>query len=216
MHGPSGIGVLVAGPVRFRPGGKEPSMLSRSVFARYLLVAIVSAFVAMATAATAVTAHNDGFNERILNCIETRDANSDQCLAALEVSPVDSNFFRVLADNLDNMPAKEDPQPEVDIYALVKECAATQDFESDECVVALEQSGLSLDEFKAKFAAKLSYLAKKDQMTAMMKTCLELKASLNGKSADELHDLVEKVNYACRKALVESHMNPAQFWNKYR
>jgi hypothetical protein len=30
-------------------------MLSRSVFARYLLVAIVSAFVAMATAATAVT-----------------------------------------------------------------------------------------------------------------------------------------------------------------
>ena len=52
-------------------------MLSRSVFARYLLVAIVSAFVAMATAATAVTAHNDGFNERILNCIETRDAGSE-------------------------------------------------------------------------------------------------------------------------------------------
>src|SRR5438445_3138750 len=216
MHGPSGIGVLVAGPVRFRPGGKELSMLSRSVLARYLLVAIVSAFVATATAATAVTAHNDGFNERIVNCFDSRDAGSDECLAALEVSPVDSNFFRVLADNLDNVPAKEDPQPEVDVYALVKECAATQDLESEECVVALEQSGLSLDEFKAKFAAKLSYLAKKDQMTAMMKTCLELKASLNGKSADELHDLVEKVNYACRKALVESHMNPAQFWTKYR
>ena len=191
-------------------------MLSRSVFARYLLVAIVSAFVAMATAATAVTAHNDGFNERILNCIETRDANSDQCIAALEVSPVDSNFFRVLADNLDNMPAKEEPKPEVDVYALVKECAAAGDLESEECVVALEQSGLSLDDFKAKFAAKLGYLAKKDQMTAMMKTCLELKASLNGKSADELHDLVEKVNYACRKALGESHMSAAQFWNKYR
>lgn len=188
-------------------------MLSRSVFARYLLVAIVSAFVAMATA---VTAHNDGFNERIVNCFDSRDANSDQCLAALEVSPVDSNFFRVLADNLDNMPAKEEPKPEVDVYALVKECATTGDFESEECVVALEQSGLSLDDFKAKFAAKLGYLAKKDQMTAMMKTCLELKASLNGKSADELHDLVEKVNYACRKALVESHMNPAQFWTKYR
>jgi len=28
-------------------------------------------------------------------------------------------------------------------------------------------------------------------MTAMMKTCLELKASLNGKSAVDLHDLVE-------------------------
>jgi hypothetical protein len=191
-------------------------MLSRSVFARYLLVAIVSAFVAMATAATAVNANNNGFNERILNCIETRDANSDQCLAALEVSPVDSNFFRVLADNLDNMPAKEEAQPEVDVYALVKECAATQDLESEECVVALEQSGLSLGEFKAKFAAKLGYLAKKDQVTSMMRTCLELKAKLNGKSSDELHDLVEKINYACRKALTESHMNPAQFWAKYR
>src|SRR5881628_78056 len=124
---------------------KEPSMLSRSVFARYLLVAIVSAFVAMATAATAITAHNDGFNERILSCVETRDANSDQCIAALEVSPVDSNFFRVLADNLDNMPAKEEPRPEVDVYALVKECAATQDLESEACVVALQQSGLTLD-----------------------------------------------------------------------
>ena len=192
-------------------------MLSRPVIARYLLVAIVSAFVAMATAASmTATAHNDGFNERILNCIETHDANSDQCIAALEASPVDSNFFRVLADNLDNMPPKEESKPEVDVYALVKECAATQDLDSEECAVALEQSGLSLDEFKAKFAAKLAYLAKTDQMTAMMRNCLDLKAKLNGKSADELHDLVEKINYACRKALVESHMNPAQFWTKYR
>jgi len=191
-------------------------MLSRSVFARYLLVAIVSAFVAMATAATAVTAHNDGFNERILNCIETRDANSDQCLAALEVSSVDSNFFRVLGDNLDNLPAKEDPKPEVDLYALVKECAATQNLESEECVVALEQSGLSLDEFKAKFAAKLGYAAKKAHMTEKMQACLELKKSLNGKTADELSDLVEKVNYVCRKALVESQMSAGQFWSKYR
>src|SRR3989449_4788442 len=199
-------------PVRW----KEPSMLSRSVFARYILVAIVSAFVAMATAATAVTAHNDGFNERIVNCVETRDANSDQCIAALEVSPVDSNFFRVLADNLDNMPAKEEPKPEVDLYALVKECAATQDLESEECVVALEQSGLSLDEFKAKIAAKLGYVAKKDQMTEKMKACLELKKSLNGKSADDMSDLVEKINYVCRKALVESQLSAGQFWSKYR
>jgi hypothetical protein len=191
-------------------------MLSRSVFGRYLLVAIVSTFVALATAATAVTAHNDGFNERILNCIDTGDANSDQCRTALEVSPVDSSFFRALADNLDNMPAKEESKPEVDVYALVKVCATTQNLESEECVVALDQSGLSLDDFKAKFAAKLGYLATKDQMTAMMKTCLELKATLNGKSPEDLKDLVEKVNYACRKALVESHMNPAQFWTKYR
>src|SRR2546430_5523188 len=192
-------------------------MLSRPVIARYLLVAIVSAFVAMATAASmTATAHNDGFNERILNCIETHDANSDQCIAALQVSPVDSKFFRVLADNLDNMPQKEEPKPEVDLYALVKECAATQDFESDACVVALEQSGLSLDEFKAKFSAKLGYAAKKDQLTEKMKACLELKAKLNGKSPDEISDLVEKINYVCRKALVESHLSAGQFWSTYR
>lgn len=196
-------------------------MLSRSVFGRYLMVSIVSALVAMAAAATAVTAHNDGFNERILNCIETRDANSDQCKAALEVSPVDSNFFRVLADNLDNTPAKEEPKqeepkPEVDVYALVRQCAATRNLDSDECAVALEQSGLTPDEFKAKFAAKLEYFAKKDEMTAKMKSCLELKAKLNGKSVDELADLVEKVNYVCRKALVESHLSAGEFWSKYR
>src|SRR5439155_5819874 len=150
LHGRAAGGVLIAGPAFFRSGGKECWMLSRSACARSLLVAIVSAFVAIATGASGVTAHNDGFNERILNCIETRDANSDQCLAALEVSPIDSNFFRVLADNLDNMPAREEPKPEVDLYALVKQCAATQNLDSDECVVALEQSGLSLDEFRAK------------------------------------------------------------------
>ena len=191
-------------------------MLPRSSFARYALVAAVAALVALALAAPAANANNNGFNERLIGCVESRDAMSDQCIAALQISTVDSNFFRVLAENLDNMPAKEEPQPEVDLYSLVKECAATQDLESEECVVALEQSGLSLDEFKAKFAAKLGTLAKKDQMTAMMKTCLELKASLNGKPSDELYDLVEKVNYACRKALVESHMNPGQFWSKYR
>jgi hypothetical protein len=193
-------------------------MLSCTVFARYLLVAIVSAFVAMAAAATAVTAHNDGFNERILNCFETRDANSDQCRAALEVSPVDSNFLRVLAENLDNLPAREEPKPEVDLYTLVKACAATHNFEGDECVAAVEQSGLSLDEFRAKFAAKLGTdkIAKKDQVTEKMKACLELKASLNGKAPQELSDLVEKVNYVCHKALVESRMSAGQFWAKYR
>ena len=191
-------------------------MLPRSAFTRYAIVAALAALVALALAAPAATAHNDGFNERLANCVETRDANSEQCLAALEVSTVDSNFFRVLADNLDNMPAKEEPKPEVDVYALVKECAATADLESEACVAAQEQTGLSLDEFKAKFAAKLGYFVKKDEMTATMKTCLEYKAKLNGKSAAELSDLVEKVNYVCRKALLESHMSAGQFWNKYR
>jgi hypothetical protein len=195
-------------------------MLPRSSFARYALVAALASLVALALAAPAATAHNDGFNERIVNCVDTRDANSDQCRAALEVSPVDSNFFRALADNLDNMPAKEEPKPEVDLYTLVKECAATQDFESEECVVALEQSGLSVDEFKAKFAAKLGYLVKTEQLSAAAKTCHELMASLNGKRAGEseaeLSALSDKINYVCHKALVESRMSPGQFWTKYR
>jgi hypothetical protein len=195
-------------------------MLPRSAFARYALVAAIASLVALALAAPAANANNNGFNERLLGCVESRDANSDQCLAALEVSPVDSNFFRVLADNLDNMPAKEEPKPEVDLYALVKECAATQDLESEECVIAMEQSGLSLDEFKAKFAAKLGKLAKTDQTSAATKMCRELMASLNGKSAGEsateLTELSDKINYVCHKAVVESRMSPAQFWNKYR
>lgn len=195
-------------------------MLSRSSFARCALVAAAAALVALAFAAPVATAQNNGFNERILACVESRDAGSDQCMAALEVSPVDPNFFRVLADRLEDMPAKEEPRPEVDLYALVKECAGTQNLESYECAVALEQSGLSLDEFKAKFAAKLGKLAKKDQMTAMTKACLDLMASLNGKtageSADQLSALMEKVNYVCSKARAESHMSPAQFWKKYR
>lgn len=191
-------------------------MLPRSSFARYALVAAVAALVAMAFAAPAVSAKNNGFNERIVACVESRDADSDQCVAALQVSTVDPNFFRVLADRLEDMPAREEPKPEVDVYVLVKECAATQNLDSYECAFALEQSGLSLDEFKAKYAAKLGKLAKKDQMTEKMRICLELKASLNGKSAYELADLVEQVNYACKKALVESHMTAAQFWTKYR
>ena len=191
-------------------------MLPRSSLARYALVAAVAALVAMALAAPAVSANNNGFNERIVACVESRDAGSDQCLAALEVSTVDPNFFRVLADRLEDMPAREEPQPEVDVYMLVKECAATQNLESYECGVALEQSGLSLDEFKSKYAAKLGKLAKKDQMTEKMRLCLELKASLNGKAAHEFSDLVEKVNYACKKALVESHLTAGQFWTKYR
>jgi hypothetical protein len=195
-------------------------MLPRTTFARYALVAAVAAMVALAFAAPAATANNNGFNERIIACVESRDADSDQCIAALEVSPVDPNFFRVLADNLEDLPAREEPKPEVDVYSLVKQCAATQDLYSDECVYALEQSGLSLDEFKSKFAAKLGTLAKKDQMSASTKTCRELMASLNGKaareSADELSSLTEKINYVCRKAMVESHMSAAQFWSKYR
>ena len=46
-------------------------MFPRSPLARYALIAAVAALVALALAAPAATAHNDGFNERIVNCIAT-------------------------------------------------------------------------------------------------------------------------------------------------
>jgi hypothetical protein len=198
-------------------------MLSRSALARYILVAFVSAFVAVALTAPAVNARNGGFSELILACFESRDADSEYCRLALTMSPVDHNFFWRLGDNLLN-PL---PEPEVDIKTLVKACAATQDLESEECVRAIEASGLSVEDFKSEWAAKLGYLAKtypyekgektdEYQMSALMKECLQLKAWLNGRTADELAGKIEKINYVCGKALKESQMTAAQFWTKYR
>src|SRR5207248_2085690 len=89
------------------PGGKErTSMFSRSTL-RYALVATVAAASAMAMLATAAYAHNDGFNDRIAECFDSRDPNSDECLSALEVSPVGADFFAQLATNVANRPAKQ-------------------------------------------------------------------------------------------------------------
>jgi hypothetical protein len=172
--------------------------------------------VAVAIAAPAANARNGGFSELILACFESQNPDSEYCRVALTQSPVDSNFFWRLGDNLLNpLPA---PEPVVDIKALVKECAATQDLESEECLRAIEASGLSLEDFKAEWAYKLGKMAKthKDTKTSTMKECLELKAWLNGRSADELVGKIEKVNYVCGKALKESQLSAAQFWSKYR
>ena len=100
-------------------------MLSRSTLLRYILVAATSAMSAMALVTTAVYAHNDGFNERIVACFDSRDPDSEECRAALEVSPVDADFFARLAANV-QMPR---PKPEPDLYTLLRECAATKDLE---------------------------------------------------------------------------------------
>jgi hypothetical protein len=132
-------------------------MLSRSTLLRYILVAATSALSAMALVTTAVYAHNDGFNERIVACFDSRDPDSEQCRAALEVSPVDADFFARLAANV-QMPQPR-PEPKPDLYALLKECAATKDFDSDACARAIDASGLSPEDFKAKFAAKLGCIS---------------------------------------------------------
>ena len=128
-------------------------MLSRSSLLRYVLVAAISAMSAMALVTTAVYAHNEGFNERIVACFDSRDPDSEQCRAALEVSPVDADFFTRLAANV-QMPQPK-PEPKPDLYALLKACAATKNFDSDECARAIDASGLSPADFKAKFASKL-------------------------------------------------------------
>ena len=132
-------------------------MLSRSTLLRYILVAATSAMSAMALVTTAVYAHNDGFNERIVACFDSRDPDSEECRAALEVSPVDADFFTRLAANV-RMPRPR-PEPKPDLYALLKECAATKDLDSDACARAIDASGLSPEDFKAKFAAKLSCIS---------------------------------------------------------
>jgi len=128
-------------------------MLSRSSLLRYVLVAAISAMSAMALVTTAVYAHNEGFNERIVACFDSRDPDSEQCRAALEVSPVDADFFTRLAANVQTPHPKPEPKPE--LWTLLKECAATKNLDSDACARAIDASGLSPADFKAKFALKL-------------------------------------------------------------
>src|SRR5437899_13082044 len=97
-------------------------MLARSTLLRYILVAAISAMSAMALVTTDVYAHNDGFNERIVACFDSRDPDSEQCRAALEVSPVDADFFRRLAGNLQTPQPKPEPKPE--LRTSLKGCAA--------------------------------------------------------------------------------------------
>src|SRR5712691_6289807 len=132
-------------------------MLSRSSLLRYILVAATSAMSAMALVTTAVYAHNDGFNERIVACFDSRDPDSEQCRAALEVSPVDADFFTRLAANVQMPQPKPEPKPE--LWTLLKECAATKNLDSDACARAIDASGLSPEDFKAKLASKLGCIS---------------------------------------------------------
>jgi len=218
-------------------------MLSRSSLLRYVLVAAISAMSAMALVTTAVYAHNDGFNERIVACFDSRDPDSEECRAALEVSPVDADFFARLAANV-QMPR---PKPEPDLYTLLRECAATKDLDSDECARAIDASGLSPEDFRAKFAAKLACIsvsnndetnpcakrttkpdcasasnqdktnpcAKKPtvQMTTAFKECIALRASMSGLPAHEQTAKAERVYAVCRQALAESRLTVSQFWS---
>src|SRR5205814_4137581 len=89
--------------------------------------------------------------------------NSDECLSALEVSPVGADFFAQLATNVANHPVKSEPKPEpkttTDLWTLMKACVETKDLSRDQCHQAQEASGLSADDFKAKLAAKFGCIS---------------------------------------------------------
>jgi len=210
---------------------------------RYSLVAFVSAVVAIATVGTAVYAHNDGFNERIVACFDSRDPNSDACRSALEVTPVGADFYAQLAANVENTPAKPDPKPEPtnELYSLIKACVQTKDLASDECQQALDASGLSEADFKAKLAAKFGTCVsvmnhdgenpcakpvenpvdktteKPVETSASMTECLKLRETMRaGLPAKELWSKAERLNAVCAKARSESQLDAGEFWTKHR
>jgi hypothetical protein len=217
-------------------------------FLRYVLVAFVSAVAAIATVGTAVYAHNDGFNERIVACFDSRDPNSDACRSALEVSPVGADFYTQLAANVTNAPAPEpkpQPKPTNELYSLMKACLQTKDLASDECQQALEASGLSEADFKAKLAAKFGTcvtamnhdgenpctkhvekptekpvdktVEKPAGTSASTTECLKLRETMRaGLTANELRSKAEHLYALCAKARAESQMDGGEFWTTHR
>ena len=199
-----------------------------------LLVLGLSMFlVASASAATVVggTAatmpHPDEFSQLFAACLDTRDANSDECYRAQEASGLSPDeFFDKLMRKLDALAEQPKPEPKTpDAWALMKECAGTRDLESDACRRFVDATGLGSDDV-ARLADGLASPRPEQQATAdtkspatavtdTMKACADLRAEMgSGKSAERLADLAEKINYVCPTAIRESKLSPGEFWSK--
>jgi len=206
------------------------------VFSTLLMatIALGIVFVASASAATvgggtAVVSPNgpDEFGRAWAACLETRDANSDDCYLAQELSGLGPDeFFDKLNRKLDFLAEQPKPEKKVDAWALMKECAGTRDLESDACRRFVEATGLSGDEV-ARLADGLASprteqqatADKKSSTTAMtdaMQSCVDLRSEMKGrKSVEELSALAEQINSVCPKAIRESKLSPGQFWAKF-
>jgi len=206
------------------------------VFSTLLMatLALGIVFVASASAATvgggsAVVSPNgpDEFGRAWAACLETRDANSDECYLAQELSGLGPDeFFDKLNRKLDFLAEQPKPEKKVDAWALMKECAGTRDLESDACRRFVEATGLSGDEV-ARLADGLASprteqqatADKKSSTTAMtesMQACVDLLSEMKGrKSVEELSALAEQINSVCPKAIRESKLSPGQFWAKF-
>ncbi len=192
------------------------------------LVLVASAAAATVGGGTAVTSPNgpDEFGRAWAACLETRDANSDDCYRAQELSGLGPDeFFDKLMRKLDLLAEQPKPEEKPDAWARMKECAGTRDLESDACRKFIEATGLGSDEV-ARLADGLASPGGAQQATAdkkssssvmtdTMKTCVDLRAEMSGgRSVEQLTAVAEKINYVCPKAIAESRLTPGQFWSK--
>jgi hypothetical protein len=193
------------------------------------IVFVASASAATVGGGTAVVSPNgpDEFGRAWAACLETRDANSDDCYLAQELSGLGPDeFFDKLNRKLDFLAEQPKPEKTIDAWALMKECAGTRDLESDSCRRFVEATGLSGDEV-ARLADGLASprteqqatADKKSSTTAMtdaMQACVDLRSEMKGrKSVEELSALAEQINSVCPKAIRDSKLSPGQFWAKF-
>src|SRR6266540_4064321 len=161
-------------------------------------VLVASASAATVGGGTAVVSPNgpDEFGRAWAACLETRDANSDECYLAQELSGLGPDeFFDKLTRKLDLLAEQPKPEKRPDAWALMKECAGTRELESDACRRFIEATRLSGDDV-AKLADGLTSprgeqqatADKKSSTTAMtetMKACVDLRAEMSaGKSVE--------------------------------
>jgi len=195
------------------------------------LVLVASASAATVGGGTAVISPNgpDEFGRAWAACLETKDANSDECYRAQELSGLGPDeFVAKLNAKLDLLAEQPKSEKKPDAWALMKECAGTRDLESDACRRFVQATGLSGDEV-ARLADGLASPRGEQQATAdkkantapgmtdTMQACVDLRAEMSaGKSVEHLAGLAEKINTVCPKAIAESRMSPGQFWKKYR
>jgi len=205
------------------------------ILSRALLVVLALSVVLVASASAATVGggtptampHPDEFSQLFAACLDTRDANSDECYRAQEASGLNPDeFFDKLMRKLDALAEQPKPEPKTpDAWALMKECAGTRDLESDACRHFIDATGLGGDEV-ARLADGLALPRGEQQATAdtkspatvvteTMKACVDLRSKMDGgKSTEQLADLAEKINYVCPKAIRESKLSPGQFWSK--
>jgi hypothetical protein len=207
------------------------------LFSTLLLATLVLASVLVASASaatvgggTAVNSPNgpDEFSRAWAACLETRDANSDDCLIAQELSGMDPDaFFEKLQRKFDllNEQPKQEKRP--DAWALMKECAGTRDLASDACRRFIQATGLNENEvarlgdgLNDPYGTVQATADKKSTgspvMTENMKYCIDLRAEMGwNKSVEALTELAAKINSVCPQAIKESRLTPGQFWSKY-